>query len=126
MYHMLPRGMVGQKCHPPLSTTPEVWRCAAGRQAGRRLALQGEADEKLGGIQLMDVFYASGRGHSCTHTRVRVVQMHCKKCGTLVDAHARTSKHIPHTSHCEGLLTGQESKKNICSVLGLLALCIFL
>lgn len=32
---MLPRGMVGQKCHPPLSTTPEVWRCAAGRQASR-------------------------------------------------------------------------------------------
>ncbi len=32
---MLPRGMVGQKCHPPLSTIPEVWRCAAGRQASR-------------------------------------------------------------------------------------------
>lgn len=49
MYHMLPPGMMGQKCHPPLSTIPEVWRCAAGWQAGRRLALQGEPDGKLGG-----------------------------------------------------------------------------
>lgn len=30
MYHMVPRGMVGHKCHPPLSTVAEVWRPAAG------------------------------------------------------------------------------------------------
>lgn len=35
---------------------------------GRRLAPWGRAEGKLDGIQLIDVFYAPGRGHSCTCT----------------------------------------------------------
>ena len=56
MYHMLPQGMMGRKCHPPLSTTPEVWRRSAGRQASRT--------EAGLGIQLMNVFYAAPYTHT--------------------------------------------------------------
>lgn len=46
----------------------------------------------------MDVFYAPGRGHSCTHTSSCAMQTHCNKCNTLVNAHTRVPQSISYTS----------------------------
>lgn len=46
----------------------------------------------------MDVFYAPGRGHSCTHTSSCAMQTHCSKCNTLVNAHTRVPQSISYTS----------------------------
>lgn len=118
---MLPRGMVGQKCHPPLSTIPEVWCCAAGRQASRS-ARRGWRE--IRGNSINGRFLRT-RERAQLHTHLNVRCTHIVTNATHLWMHTRTSKHILHISHCEGLLTGQESRRNTCSFPGLQQLCLF-
>ena len=58
-----------------------------------RLASQVEADEKLGGIQLMDIFLRT-RERAQPHTHPScTVQKHRKTCNMLMNARTRTTKH---------------------------------